>query len=232
MLRRIANKIRRVCFPTEHELMVRKWREDGGDYKFRFSYELDEVSLVLDLGGYEGQWASDLFSRYPCRLMVFEPVRRFADQIEHRFRRNKYIQVMNFGLGGRSRTETIHVSADGSSVFGASSETEEIRIVDVQEWLAKEQISRVSLLKINIEGGEYELLERLIETRLIEGVDNIQVQFHDIGMCANLSWKLKRLQTPWFDGIGRNNIKPVRERSRDEESVTFGKETQEVACAG
>ncbi len=52
------------------------------------------------------------------------------------------------------------------------------------------------------------------------------------GMCANLSWKLKRLQTPWFDGIGRNNIKPVRERSRDEESVTFGKETQEVACAG
>ncbi len=51
-------------------------------------------------------------------------------------------------------------------------------------------------------------------------------------MCANLSWKLKRLQTPWFDGIGRNNIKPVRERSRDEESVTFGKETQEVACAG
>ena len=39
--------------------------------------------------------------------------------------------------------------------------------------------------------------------------------------CANLSWKLKRLQTLWFDGIGRNNIKPVRERSRDEESVNF-----------
>ena len=50
--------------------------------------------------------------------------------------------------------------------------------------------------------------------------------------CANLSWKLKRLQTLWFDGIGKKNIKPVRERSRDEESVTFGQETQEVACAG
>ena len=32
------------------------------------------------------------------------------------------------------------------------------------------------------------------------------------GMCANLSWKLKRLQTLWFDGIGRNNIKPVRDK--------------------
>ena len=50
--------------------------------------------------------------------------------------------------------------------------------------------------------------------------------------CANLSWKLKRLQTLWFDGIGRNNIKPVRERSRDEESVTFGEETQEEASTG
>ncbi len=50
--------------------------------------------------------------------------------------------------------------------------------------------------------------------------------------CANLSWKLKRLQTLWFDGIGRNNIKPVRERSRDEESVTFGEKTQEEASTG
>ena len=53
-----------------------------------------------------------------------------------------------------------------------------------------------------------------------------------IGKCANLSWKLKRLQTLWFDGIGRNNIKPVRERSRDEESVTFGEKTQEEASTG
>ena len=53
-----------------------------------------------------------------------------------------------------------------------------------------------------------------------------------IRKCANLSWKLKRLQTLWFDGIGRNNIKPVRERSRDEESVTFGEETQEEASTG
>ena len=53
-----------------------------------------------------------------------------------------------------------------------------------------------------------------------------------LGKCANLSWKLKRLQTLWFDGIGRNNIKPVRERSRDEESVTFGEKTQEEASTG
>ena len=64
----------------------------------------------------------------------------------------------------------------------------------------------------------------------ILGKENTRLK--KMGMLANLSWKLKRLQTLWFDGIGRNNIKPVRERSRDEQSVTFGEETQEVACAG
>ena len=34
-------------------------------------------------------------------------------------------------------------------------------------------------MKINIEGGEYELLDRLLDTGLINIIDNLQVQFHD-----------------------------------------------------
>ena len=34
-------------------------------------------------------------------------------------------------------------------------------------------------MKINIEGGEYELLERLIAADLIRKIDDIQVQFHN-----------------------------------------------------
>ena len=53
-------------------------------------------------------------------------------------------------------------------------------------------------------------------------VDRVQIEEGFLEKCSNLSWKLKRLQTLWFDGIGKKKIKPVRERSRDEESVTFG----------
>ena len=38
---------------------------------------------------------------------------------------------------------------------------------------------KIDLLKINIEGGEYEVLENLIENDLIKNIDNIQIQFHD-----------------------------------------------------
>ncbi len=37
---------------------------------------------------------------------------------------------------------------------------------------------QVALLKINIEGGEYDLLERLLETGLVGQFQHLQVQFH------------------------------------------------------
>ncbi len=36
-------------------------------------------------------------------------------------------------------------------------------------------------MKLNIEGGEYELLERLLEAGLINIINHIQIQFHDVG---------------------------------------------------
>ena len=60
----------------------------------------------------------------------------------------------------------MHLSADGSSLFGKSLACEEIAIVDVRDWIDKMQIGKIDLIKINIEGGEYELLDRIIETQL------------------------------------------------------------------
>ena len=37
----------------------------------------------------------------------------------------------------------------------------------------------VDLMKINIEGGEYDGLDKLVGTGLIKGIKSIQVQFHD-----------------------------------------------------
>ena len=53
-------------------------------------------------------------------------------------------------------------------------------------------IESVQLMKINIEGGEYELLERLVETGLIARVDDIQVQFHNFA--ADAAARMEQLQ--------------------------------------
>ena len=182
LMRRLARSMKDRFFPSEHQLMVRKWWADGGDYAFRFNYELDENSVVLDIGGYHGQWASDLFARYRCPIFIFEPVTSFADRIRDRYRRNDRIQVFPYGLGGSSRRVEMNLADDGSSIFGKSGKNESIDIVDVAEWMEKrlKSGSPIDLMKINIEGGEYELLDRLIETGLITRIRNIQVQFHQV----------------------------------------------------
>lgn len=160
--------------------MFRKWCADGGDDKFRFDYDLNGNSFVIDLGGYHGQWTSDIFSRYLCNISVFEPVSEFAHKIETRFSRNSKIQVCQFGLGGSTREESISVCGTSSSIFRNSGERETIKIVDVRDWFLSNKVEAVDLMKINIEGGEYELLEQLIETDLISRIKDLQIQFHNI----------------------------------------------------
>ncbi|MEE3197753.1 MAG: FkbM family methyltransferase [Pseudomonadota bacterium] len=176
----------------EQREMIRKWRDDGGDQKLRFDYELGRNSLVMDLGGYQGQWASDLYSKYCCRILIFEPVSSFSSQIVDRFRENEDIQVFACGLGATSRAETIYLHGAGSSTFRKRSHVENIQITDVGEWLTKNGIDSVQLMKINIEGGEFELLERLIETRLIGCIENSQVQFHNVAL--NSSNRMESIQ--------------------------------------
>ncbi len=172
--------------------MVRRWNNDGGDNRFRFDYELRPDSIVLDLGGYEGQWASDLYARQRCRIVIFEPVTKFAEQIKSRFAKNPDIEVVPFALGSNERTETISIAGASSSAYKAKAETTTIRFLDFKQWLDTQEFSSIALMKINIEGGEYELLERIIEAGLADRIENIQVQFHNF--VANAKSRMAQIQ--------------------------------------
>lgn len=181
-LKKIIKFVKSKIRPTYHEKMVKKYQKDGGDSFFRYNYKLNNSSNVLDLGGYKGQFVSDIFSRYQCNVFVFEPMFEFAKQIEKRFQLNNKIEVFQFGLGDSTRSEKLGISDNGSSIFAKGKNFEEIRILDIKEWMKQKEIEKVSLIKLNIEGGEYEVLSRLIETGLINLFENIQVQFHDISI--------------------------------------------------
>jgi FkbM family methyltransferase len=203
MILEVVSKVKNKILPSEHYQMVKRWCSDGGDYELRFNYDLSPDSIVLDFGGFEGQWASDLFARYQCCICVFEPVKRFAQEITARFSKNEHIEVFPYGLGGSSRTEKIYISGNGSSVFGASIDQEEIQIVDAKDWIQERGLGEIALAKLNIEGGEYELLERLIETGLIKNIKDIQVQFHDVAddsrsRMAKIQQELSKTHQPTY----------------------------------
>ena len=177
---KIVKKIQSRFFPSKLELMARRWERDGGDYRFRFDYKLGEQSTVIDLGGYEGQWASDIYGRFNCTVHIFEPVEHYADKIKERFSRNHKISVHPFALGGHDHELEIYVSGPSSSVYLKGNKKERITVIDVASWIEKANLMDIDVMKINIEGGEYELLDRIIETGIVERVRDIQIQFHRI----------------------------------------------------
>jgi FkbM family methyltransferase len=162
------------------------WIAGGNDRTLRQEYDLGPQSLVFDLGGYEGQWASDIVARYLCHVQVFEPVVAMADGIRQRFAGNQLVEVHDFGLGPATTGATIWLDGDSSSVVRAAPPrtnsqqlAEEVRLVMFEDFIQERGISAIDLMKINIEGAEYELLEHLLDTGAVDVIGNIQVQFHD-----------------------------------------------------
>ena len=177
---RLARLAAGVIRPSAQARRVAPWFAIDGDRTLRLEYDLGPSSTVLDVGGYEGQWASDIFGRYACTVHVFEPVPAFADRIAARFAANPRVVPHPYGLAGSSRDAYIALHADGSSVIDRGDrEQVPIRLVGVDEAFAALELGEVDLMKVNIEGLEYELVERLLETGFLARVRDLQVQFHD-----------------------------------------------------
>ncbi|HVP08373.1 MAG TPA: FkbM family methyltransferase [Burkholderiales bacterium] len=205
-LQRLAAWLQGLAFAfwtSPAEVRVAKWRAAQGDATLRLDYELSERSTVFDLGGYQGQWASDIHAMYGCRVYVFEPVPAFAEQIARRFRRNPRIRVFPFGLAARSETVRLGLAQDATSTFKPGAESVEARLVGISEFLRSEGVGTIDLMKINIEGGEYDLLEHLLDEGLIARIGNLQVQFHDFvpdaeARMAAIQQRLARSHAPTY----------------------------------
>lgn len=158
---------------------VRPWFDVDGDETLRLTYPLVPSSTVLDVGGYKGQWASDIFSRYLCEVHIFEAVPALADTIAARFRQNPKIVVHSFGLGDREGEGSISVLGDRSSIYLGGDDCVPVRIRPAATALDELGISDVDLMKVNVEGAEYDLLGNLLEHGWVTRVRDLQIQFHD-----------------------------------------------------
>ena len=181
-IRRGVKYIRRYYFPTPKERVLKRFDDDNGKKRIVEYSELDESSLIIDVGGYIGDFTAEISARYGCLIYVFEPVPAFARELRARFEKNKKINIQEIGLGSQTVKESIICDGDASSLYKGK-ETKsgiDVSIIDVVEWFDINQIENVSLMAINAEGEEYPLLDRLIESGYISKIENLLVQFHDI----------------------------------------------------
>jgi hypothetical protein len=61
------------------ERRVRGWYADPTHVTRLTDFDLNAESLVLDVGGYRGDWALEILCKYGSRIEVFEPVPEFYE---------------------------------------------------------------------------------------------------------------------------------------------------------
>lgn len=155
-----------------------KWFRDNGDYTHNINYDLNEDSVIMDLGGYTGVWAQQMVEKYNLNVYILEPVINFYEGMTTKFSNNNKIHLMNVGIGIEDKDGLIFMNGDGTSSNLANGKSINVRFNTIETVLEKWNLNEVDLIQINIEGDEYSILERMLETSSINKFKNIQVQFH------------------------------------------------------
>lgn len=160
----------------------------------------NESFVVFDIGMNIG--ISSLFfalQKNVTQIYSFEPVVTTYNQAKYNLELNpsysNKIEAFNFGLGGFSRTEKVLYNAqakgncgirrDLSLVLDENNASEiEINIKNVSEilpdLLAKHPHQK-KILKIDCEGAEYEILQKMSDAKLFDAVDVLLIEWHDKG---------------------------------------------------
>jgi len=168
------NLVRWLCDPAYRGR--RRWRTARGDETLRLDYPLISSSVVIDAGAYLGDFAARVSERFGCTIHAFEPVPEFARRLRERSFPG-HVFVHEYGLSDHDSESDITLADDATGLFGTGPLVR-VRLRDVAGAIETLQLQRVDLLKLNVEGSEYEILERLIRSGRISSIVNIQVQFH------------------------------------------------------
>ena len=186
-LKKVKNFYKIHIIKNDHAITLAKWFKDEGDKNHRLNYPLTSESIVFDLGGYKGDFAAGIYDKYNCYVHIFEPVKEYYLYIVNRFQRNKKIKCFNYGLSNKNDSFLINVDGDRSSLTKLthpqstpyhSDFQEKVLIKSFSEELKILKVEYIDLLKINIEGSEFLLLQDIISKRLIGKIKHLQVQFH------------------------------------------------------
>jgi FkbM family methyltransferase len=158
-----------------------------------FEIDIRPGDVVLDCGANVGDVTSK-FARTGARVYAFEPNPICFEVIKQRFRWMPNVTCLNKGVMDRDCVLTLttpapHAGFDELEVTVAASfkpnevaayptTANEIACVDIDRFV-RSLGSRVRLMKVDIEGAEIEVLNRLMDTGSIDLIDQLVVETHE-----------------------------------------------------
>lgn len=201
----------------------RRWL---GELRRRLAAGGDSDFVIFDVGANVGGYAREVVGVFGDSAVIhaFEPSRATFERLCDATADIGRIVRNNLGVGSSAATATLYTDGDGSTLASlyprdlehfdrSMNRSETVELVSVDDYCERNGIGRIDLLKLDIEGNEYEALrgaERMIRSGRIRF---IQFEFGATTLAARVSFHdLWELLSPSFDiyRILRRGLQPVR----------------------
>ena len=190
----------------------RKTRKKNSIIKFYNSIDrLPKDSFVIDVGANIGE-VSKIFLDRGFVVNAFEPDPIAIQELTYKLKEYKKFSLFEFAVGLKVSKKKLYrrnefnknnpSSTNGSSLLsfrsGKNKPFVEINVMDFIKYLEEIKVN-ISLLKMDIEGGEIPIINRMIDLNLHNKIQNIFVETHEIfshelGLeTAKLKLKIKKL---------------------------------------
>jgi FkbM family methyltransferase len=157
---------------------VDRWYQDNGDNTLRLNYPLNENSIVFDCGGYKGDFADKIYNKYNCNVYIFEPYYPLYNLIVDRFSNKEKIKVYNYAIFDQTMDSKILYLDDASILSDVKTNDDNtkdehlVRLKSFVEVYTELKINVIDLLKINVEGSEFNILQNVFDNNLQYKINN------------------------------------------------------------
>jgi FkbM family methyltransferase len=186
---------------------------------------------VVDVGvGDRPDFAEELAARFGARCLLVDPTRKHSDVLNAWCDRDRRFQYLCAALGstpGRMQFFESRQQVSGSifpthrNVAGGDVDTYEVPVVTLDD-LVRQVGGHIDVLKIDVEGAEFDVLEQASGAALA-AIDQILVEFHD-GTIPEFSRRdrdraIRPLMASGFKAVEYNGrdvlfFRPLRARGR------------------
>ena len=155
-------------------------------------YKLNQDSIVIDCGANVGEVSSPLISS-GAKLFCFEPHPLAYQKLKQRFKNSSRVIVYDDAVGIENHRAKLykHINSNtdelkystGSSLYSNKSNVDpndyyEINVINLVEFIDSLAL-QIFILKIDVEGAEVELVNKLIDKGTYKKIDYIFVETHD-----------------------------------------------------
>lgn len=145
-------------------------------------------AVAIDAGANLGNWTAELLEYLPtANVFAFEPSESAFGKLQDRFASDRRVSTVNVALGKDNKSSILYADESGSGLGSLSkrrvqhfdiefSHQEVVEINTLDSWISRNEIaSPPNILKMDVEGHEYDLLLGATET--IKNIKIIQFEF-------------------------------------------------------